>query len=95
MMTVIGQIEKKTLARVVALFRDRLLCTPQDLKQNTGLQKSKMQSPAWGDVSLICPAPVSMPRNPIAELSGPEQPGRSKCNQKLACRHPGQLVLIA
>jgi len=25
MMTVIGQIEKKTLARVVALFRDRLL----------------------------------------------------------------------
>ncbi|MFH1216483.1 MAG: hypothetical protein V1706_08275 [Pseudomonadota bacterium] len=30
----------------------------------------------------IRPAPVSMTGNLIAEFPGPEQPGRSKCNQK-------------
>jgi len=33
-----------------------------------------------------------MPAILIAELSGPEQPGRSKCNQKVDCRRPSQLL---
>jgi len=41
----------------------------------------------------ICPAPVSMPENLIAEIEDPERPGGEQCNQKVDCRQPGQLVI--